>query len=202
MSRNRDIANVLSKSTSIALDSEVGLVPVTPSSIAVTGGSGSISLNTVSFTSASAVSLNGIFSSTYDNYTFVFTTTSNSATGYLYMRLRSLGSDITGSNYFSSVVQAAYANTTLGNDGGGNSQSTWNRFGYYDGTTDALTITGHILLPFSTAFTSFNNSRARSGYGSEFATGVYKATTSVDGITVYPAGGNITGTIQIYGHRK
>ncbi len=166
------------------------------------GASSLVLISSTSFTAQSTVSLNNIFSSTYDNYRFVFTTTSNSATGYLFMRLRSAGSDITGSNYFSSVVQAAYANTSLGNDGGGNSQSTWNRFGYYDGTTDALTITGDILLPFATAFTSFNNFRARSGYGSEFATGVYKATTSVDGITIYPAGGTITGTVRVYGYRN
>jgi len=41
-----------------------GLVQITPTSIAVTGGSGSISATgAVSFTSASAISLNGVFSS-------------------------------------------------------------------------------------------------------------------------------------------
>lgn len=159
-------------------------------------------INTTSFSAQSSVSLNNIFSATYDNYRFIFTTTSNSATGYLYMRLRSAGSDISGTNYFSSVTQAGYGSTQLSNDNGGNSQSTWNRFGYYDGTADALTITGDILLPFSSTHTSFNNLKARQGFGGEWSTGVYKATTSVDGITIYPAGGNITGTISVYGYRK
>jgi hypothetical protein len=163
---------------------------------------GLVLINSTSFSAQSSVSLNNIFSSTYDNYRFVFTTTSNSATGYLFMRLRSAGSDLTASSYNSSVVQAAYGTTALGNDNGGTNQSTWNRFGYYDGTTDTLTISGDILLPFATAYTSFNNSRARQGYGSEFSTGIYRATTSVDGITIYPSGGNITGSIQVYGYRK
>jgi hypothetical protein len=163
---------------------------------------GLVLINSTSFTAQSTVSLNNIFSSTYDNYRFVFTTTSNSATGYLFMRLRSSGSDLTASSYNSSVIQAAYGSTALGNDAGSTNQSTWNRFGYYDGTVDALTITGDILLPFVSAFTSFNNTKARQGYGGEWSTGVYRATTSVDGITIYPSGGNITGSIQVYGYRK
>jgi hypothetical protein len=118
------------------------------------------------------------------------------------MRLRSAGSDITASNYNSSVAQAAYGSTALGNDAGGAAQSTWNRFAYYDGTADALSISGDILLPFATGFTSFTNLRGRQGYGGEWSTGVYRATTSVDGITIYPSGGNITGNVQIYGYRK
>lgn len=166
-------------------------------------GAGTLVLiNTTSFSAASSVSLNNIFSSTYDNYRYILTTTSNSATGYLFMRLRSSGSDITSANYFSSVTQAGYGSTQLSNDNGGNSQTTWNRFGYYDGTADALSIIGDILLPFASSHTSFNNLKARQGFGGEWSTGVYKATTSVDGITIYPSGGNITGNVQIYGYRK
>ena len=166
-------------------------------------GAGTLVLiNTTSFSAASSVSLNSIFSSTYDNYRFVFTTTSNSATGYLYMRLRVSGSDLTASSYSSSVTQAAYGSTALGNDAGGSAQNTWNRFAYYDGTADALSVSGDILLPFASAFTSFTNLKARQGYGGEWATGVYRATTSADGITIYPTSGNITGNVQIYGYRK
>jgi len=182
---------------------DAGLRQIVPSSVAVGSGSATISGNgSVDFSGASGVSLNGIFTSTYDNYRFVFSTTSNSATGYLNMRLRSAGSDITATNYSSSVIQAAYGSTALGNDAGGTGQTTWSRFGYYDGTADALSISGDIFLPFVTAFTSFTNIKARQGYGGEISTGVYRATTSVDGITIYPGGGNITGSIQIYGYRK
>ena len=69
MGRARDIANVLSSSTNIALDSELGLSLITPTSVAVTGGSASISSSgVVSFSAASLVSLNDIFSATYTNY--------------------------------------------------------------------------------------------------------------------------------------
>lgn len=62
MGRARDIANVLSSSTNIALDSELGLSLITPTSVATSGGSSTISATgAVSFTSASAISLNGCF---------------------------------------------------------------------------------------------------------------------------------------------
>ena len=179
-----------------------GMKMVVPTSVAVGSGSGSVDTNgAVTFSAASSISLNGCFTSTYDNYRFVLTTTSNTATGYINLRLRSAGTDVTASNYFSSVVQAAYGSTALSNDNSGNSTATWSRFGYYDGTTDAYAASGDILLPFATAYTSFNVAKARSGYGSEFATGVYKATTSVDGITIYSAG-NFTGTLRVYGYKN
>jgi hypothetical protein len=179
-----------------------GMKMIVPTSVAVGSGSGSVDTNgAVTFTSSSSVSLNGCFTSTYDNYRFVLTTTSNTAGGYINLRLRSAGTDVTAANYFSSVVQAAYGSTAIGNDNSGNSTTTWSRFGYYDGTTDAYAASGDILLPYATAYTSFNAAKARSGYGSEFATGVYKATTSVDGITIYSAG-NFTGTLRVYGYKN
>jgi hypothetical protein len=223
MGRARDISKVFSTNTALATDSEIsafnyltqssastvyqtkataGLTLITPTSIANTSGTASIGANgTITFSGASTISLNGVFSSTYDNYRLIFTTTSNTASGYINLRLRSAGTDVTAGNYFSSVAQAAYGSTAIGNDNGGNSQTTWNRFGYYDGTTDAYASSGDVLLPFVSAFTSFNAAKARSGYGSEFATGVYKATTSVDGITIYSAG-NFTGTLSVYGYNK
>lgn len=197
-----EVESLATYATQSYADSQPGSKLIVPTSIAVGSGSGSISTQgAVTFSSASSISLNGVFSSTYDNYRLIFTTTSNTASGYINMRLRSAGTDVTAGNYFSSVVQAAYGSTAIGNDNGGNSQTTWNRFGYYDGTTDAYASSGDILLPFASAFTSFNAAKARSGYGSEFATGVYKATTSVDGFTIYSAG-NFTGTLRVYGYKN
>ena len=72
MGRARDISKVFSTGTALATDTEVsttyqtkaaaGLTLLTPSTISNTGGSASIGTNgTVSFTSASAISLNDIF---------------------------------------------------------------------------------------------------------------------------------------------
>ena len=103
MGRARDIANVLSSSTNIALDSELGLSLITPTSITATGGSATSSISstgTVSFTSASAISLNGVFSATYENYRVIFKGSLTTGSQDLKLRLRSSGSDNSTSNYF------------------------------------------------------------------------------------------------------
>ncbi len=106
MARSRDISKVLSSSTSIALDNELGLSLITPSSIAATGGSGSISsTGKISFTSASSISLNGIFSSTYQNYKVLFQVTAPTSGVDLTLRLRASGSDLTGASYDETVLR-------------------------------------------------------------------------------------------------
>ena len=179
-----------------------GLVQIVPTSIAATGGSGSISATgAVGFTSASAISLNGSFSSTYDHYRIILNISTNSAGGYLNLRLRASGTDLTTSDYSSSVIQAAFGSTALGNDNGGASQSTWNRFGYLDSSLPA-NIQTDLSSPYLSQYSFFTNFNTRTSYGHQTAGGVYKVTTLADGITIYPASGTITGTVQIYGYRK
>ena len=108
MARSRDISKVLSSNTTLATDAEVaasylttasastvyqtkataGLTLLTPASIANTGGTASIGANgTVSFTSASAISLNDVFSATYTNYQIVIEC-DGSTSAQIRMRLR------------------------------------------------------------------------------------------------------------------
>jgi hypothetical protein len=70
-------------------------------------------LGTVTFTGASSVSLNGVFSSTYDNYRIVFTTTTISN---IFMRLRVSNADETTSQYVY-VVQGFSLRLQLTNKG-------------------------------------------------------------------------------------
>ena len=108
MGRARDLANILSSSGNVALDSEMGLSLITPTSVATTGGSNSISTTgAVSFTSASAISLNDVFSSTYDRYKIIINQTGASVTnGQLQMRLRVAGSDNSATNYREQYIGA------------------------------------------------------------------------------------------------
>ena len=122
MGRARDISKVFSTGTALATDTEVsttyqtkaaaGLTLLTPTSIVATGGSATSSISstgTVSFTSASTISLNDVFSTTYDNYRIIFRSTT-STTGQIKLRLRVSGSDNTTSNY--SDVTFLVNNTT------------------------------------------------------------------------------------------
>ena len=181
------------------------LIQIVPTSIATTGGSATSSISAtgaVSFASASAISLNGCFSSTYDNYRLMISLSAASADTYLHARLRASGSDITTSNYNSAVIQAAFGSTTLANDNGGTSQSAWNRFGWLQAGTLALEVPTDIGSPNLSRYTSFSNFNSRSGYGHQTAGGTFNATTSADGITIYPLSGTISGTIRVYGYRN
>jgi len=89
-----------------------GLVAMTPSSIAYSGTSASINADgSVVFSACLSLSLNGVFTSSYDNY-MITMRTNDSATGANYFaRLRASGTDeASGSNYY--TRQSLYINGT------------------------------------------------------------------------------------------
>jgi hypothetical protein len=203
MGRARDIANVLSSSTNIALDSEVALIPITPTSISVTGGSGSIGANgTVTFSSGSSVSLNGCFTSTYDHYKILSSNTGSSTIVALNLKMRANGSDSAALYY--------------GGFTGANSEAASAVYGQLNGVSalrwavaksgETATVEARISNPFiSSARTQFANSftfsdgttgRVYNGGGSMVTD------TSFDGFSLIPESGTITGTVQVYGYRK
>ena len=85
----------------IALGTLPGLVPVIPTSVAVTGAGSSATANAqgqVTFTSCATLLLNGIFTSTYTNYKIVFEGV-GSANVLLNARLSVGGTPNTTANY-------------------------------------------------------------------------------------------------------
>ena len=86
-----------------------GLVVMTPTSIAYSGTSASINADgSVDFSAVTSLSLNGVFTSDYDNYMVVMRNTGNVVDNVV-VRLRTSGADATGTNY---VDQGLYANGT------------------------------------------------------------------------------------------
>jgi hypothetical protein len=205
MGRARDLANILSSSGNVALDSELGLSLITPTSIANTGGSASISsTGAVSFTSASAISLNGCFTSTYDNYRVIFTLSSVSANNGMNFRLRASGSDASSTDYYAggTINRANSATVSSQNIGAG----TTFELGPSGTAHPSNRCIIDFLNPFSSLYTGVHISTAgfdsgTSHYG-RYVAGNYIATTSFDGFTFYPTTGNITGTIRVYGYRN
>lgn len=203
MGRARDIANVLSSSTNIALDSELGLSLITPTSITATGGSATISsTGAVSFTSASAISLNGCFSSTYQNYRIILTLTAKSVTDELWMRLRSSGTDSTGTNY---NLAGYYAGTPAVGNGSLSTQTKWTFYGVNSAAAGRNVFPIDIANPFLTQETTGAASTASQGTTGFYWQGLaflHDAGTSYDGFTFLPQTGTITGTIRVYGYRN
>lgn len=199
MGRARDLANILSSSGSVALDSEMGLSLITPTSIAVTGGSGSISSSgNVSFTSASAISLNGVFSSTYNDYK-IFYKVSPSVSNAQSITLRQSGSDSIVS-YNGSYVNWFSNSTSVGNNQINNA-SFFRTESHQDGVNVFDLISPYLeeRTKLVGTRTSWETSRSVQG----LVLGMHNVLSSYDGITFAPVGGGvITGSIQVYGYRK
>jgi hypothetical protein len=202
MGRARDLANILSSSGNVALDSELGLTLITPTSIAATGGSGSISSSgAVSFTSASAISLNGCFSSTYDNYLILVSYTGTGSSVNLNIRLRVSGTDASGtSTYNFQYIDGSNTSIT-----GARDSSAYHLIGTSSSTASMLQSSKvHLYDVFKaspTAIQAENQSNISSGY-LRFSGGSHTVSTSYDGFTIYPGSGNLTGIVSVYGYRK
>jgi hypothetical protein len=200
MGRARDLANILSSSGNVALDSELGLSLITPTSVAVTGGSATSSISStgaVSFTSASAISLNGVFNSNYLIYKVISTIQATSGTPNLQIRYRNSGTDSTSTNYFS-----------FGIIGGGTALGQVSLSGQTTGrisqiSTDLTYFSMDIYGP-NTNTTMPSNVVSYYPSGGSYTThtvdynGVYVA----EGFTIFPATSSVSGTIMVYGYRK
>jgi hypothetical protein len=210
MARSRDISKVLSSNTTLATDAEVaatyqtkaaaGLTLLTPTSIVATGGSGSISTNgAVSFTSASAISINNVFSTTYDNYLVKLDYTASTGNG-MYLRLRASGTDANGTDYFRQMVTGD-AGTASGNR---ESSSTYYNFGYSStGRSSAkLEINSPFIARPTTGNVMFNEQTNTSDIATRSSSWGHNVSTAYDGMTIYPNTGTLTGTVSVYGYNK
>ncbi len=208
MGRARDLANILSSSGSVALDSEVGLIPITPTSISTTGGSATSSISAtgaVSFASASAINLNGCFSSTYESYKVIIKiTASQDQVISTFARLRS-GTTDTSTNYKSFIFSPLADNYTTGTSVTGTSttglivgfrhSSTGNSVSSFDLHYPQLENQTHIQGNYnSTGTTTLGNAG--------LIIGMLNDTVQYSSISFFMATGVMTGNICVYGYRK
>lgn len=181
-----------------------GLVPVIPSSVAVGSGSGSFNSTTglVTFTGASSISINGIFTSSYTNYKVEFNLreTTNNTTA-LWTRLRATGTDTTTGYYYQGPD--GYVNSG-GNASGSTGAYNFNAFlvGYATPSSGSGDI--DFMRPQEAAATGFHsrNQALNTTTGALYTRlvqGANTSTTQFDGFTLYPNANGITGTIKVYG---
>lgn len=148
-----------------------------------------------SFSASTAVSVNDVFSSTYENYKVILTWRA-SGNNTMRLRVRTSGSDYTGNKYFT----IGYSYTGTINEG----DTTSGIIGWSD-----VTGTGGAEINFFRPFTNTSDTAytivetgPRSGsfvYGPFMAGGGVRENRSDTGFTIYPDSGNITGTIRVYG---
>jgi hypothetical protein len=183
------------------LDAPTGLKLIVPTSVAVGSGTGSVGTKgTVTVSGASTISLNGVFSATYDHY-LIWTSMTNSGQVNMTMRYRVAGTDNTTSNYQFGVGIKTLYDATWANDGQGLT-ATSQPIGY--NSTDA-SLNVRLYNPFKTQLTKFTSEFVATAAGSGvtyYHSGLFNATTSFDGFSLIPSSGTSTGTIQVYGYTK
>lgn len=194
--------NVNSPTGASAITS-MGLKNVVPTSVTVGSGSATINANGfVTFTGASSISLNGVFSSTYTNYMVNLVETSASVQdATIWGRLRNAGTDLATSYYEGGTLQSGATLTAINNL----NISQWDM----GKTHSATEPNAHASLrcaffqpylprptTFYTESTSWNGSLMISYRFSGFNT----ALTSYDSISFIPSSGTYGGTVQIFGY--
>lgn len=184
------------------LRSQPGMVLLTPTSIAHSGTSASIGANgQVTFTAVTSLSLNGVFSATYDNYIVAYQALAGVGNANLNMRLRVSGSDNSTANsyvyqYISADNTTIAAERLTGDVGSVGNITTTTRSGW------TISFYGPFLAQ-PTAYRSVGVLGLSSAYFFDRA-GTHNQSTSYDGFTVLSAGGSVTstGTIAVYGVRS
>jgi hypothetical protein len=188
--------NTTQLATTAFVQSAGGLVLVSPTSIANSGGSASASGGEVSFTGVSSVSLNGVFSSAYENYSMQVILT-GSAGGDFRIRLRDAGSDA-ATNYKAQRLYAQSSTVATYADG----TTTSARIGEI-GTSKGCII-ANIYQPNAADATLFNSLQTNTVTSAflDLAGCSHSTATAYTGFTVFPNSGTITGTIRVYGYRN
>ena len=176
-----------------------GLVVMTPSSIAYSGTSASINADgSVDFSAVTSLSLNGVFTSSYDNYMVTIRLNSSASTDTL-ARLRIGGTDnSTASSY---VYQSMNADGTTVNA----ARSTQTYWAW--GRSQAVQRTGQTIYLFGPNLSQPTAMRQVSANDASSAriydtSGTHNQSTAYDGFTIYPNSGNFTGLVTVFGFNQ
>jgi hypothetical protein len=191
------VANAYTKSeTDGVAAAAAGLRMVVPTSVAVGSGTGSVdAIGNVTFSGASSVSLNGCFSSTYDNYLINWDLVSSVSFG-LQVRFRSGSTDATTSDYHTQLGQDNSTSVTGLRVAGASFLDLF--------PSGQVTSRGSYLiqLPFLAAQTSLiGTSYDLTNDRSVRSMGRYNSTNSYNGITFLASTGTMTGTFRVYGYK-
>jgi hypothetical protein len=178
--------------------SQVGLVPIVPTSVAVGSGTGSVNASGLfTFTGASTVTMNGIFTASYRNYKIIYLSTSNTAGASVNFRFAQTGTATTATSW----VTAGYYYGTTGSGVLTPSSGAVEAYiggligtGYSNLSTHAeITISDNRCTSLSGGFPN--------GAGGATVTSLWNgAITGFDGFRLSTSSGNWTGTMKVYGY--
>lgn len=192
---------VLSKATGTDLDFSWvtaagggGLTLVSPSSIAFSGTSASTTAGKTVFSACTSLSLNGIFTSTYENYIVIFSNLVQSAGNVMtFMRYRAGGTDTTSGYSTVAGYQAAGGTMQYNPD-------VTDKHNCFQVDTTRSMAYFTICNPQTATATTMVSEFQTSNYN--YTKGRQSGTTQFDGITIFNASLTFTGTVRVYGFQN
>ena len=160
---------------------------------------GAVLLNTTTFSAVSSVSINNVFSATYDNYLIDLNVTSISTNGQIGFRIGSSGTPITTSTYYGGGYYSYTASTS------GVFASAAGTYGYLGGIDAGAQscTTFRIMNPYlaqRTGYLSHHSILSSTGYAYNYG-GSNTNSTSYTDCFIVPTAGTITGTVRVYGYK-
>ncbi len=180
-----------------------GLVPMVPPTVSVSGGTAAAnSLGVITFSGASSISLNNVFTSAYANYRVLisgglFTSSNNSE---IWMRFRAAGTDASSFYFDQGIIQLGV------NAPAASYASNSNRIGI--GNLSTNNYASFSMDVFSPALSAFETMTTFSGYGFSGSTfhitksSLHDVAASYDGLTLGVSAGTFTGTVQVLGYNS
>lgn len=162
---------------------------------------GLVHINTTTFSAASSVSINSVFSATYDNYRIAVTIpTSNAQSNSVLWRLRKSGTDSSSGYYFGGWVVTSAGGTSAFSG----SNAAQLELGQTTGSSRVNSAYIDVSLPFAVARTGFYanvQSMTDVAYIRPVG-GVHDVGESYDGFSLVAFTGTITGTVITYGYKN
>ena len=183
-----------------------GLNLVVPASVSVGSGSFTLSANgQVTFTGASSVSINGCFTSAYDNYRITLDPTASVGTdSALSFRYRASGSDLSTSTYVNQ--RTVGFNTTIITSANVTGTSLHPLSLIHSTRADLYYASIELRNPFLARKKLYRAEihvpDSTPTYYIESHAGWNTTSTSFDGFSIFTAGTSISGTIRIYGYNN
>lgn len=200
MTRSRDLASLGDNSSKLE---QQGLIQVIASSV-TKGASGSASVDSkgvVTFSGTESISLNGIFTSTYDNYKVLGNLSLSNTTANLLMRYRDSGTDQSSAYYTGGMVAFTGGAGAFGTGTGATTQTSITLSLNLNNET-AVSFSLDVMQPqISDTTPTFGFSKRRNSR-IDIVNYNYYFGESYDGFTILPSAGTITGNIQVYGYNK
>lgn len=180
-----------------------GLVVMTPSSVAKTGTGSTATINSngsVVFADCETLSLNGVFTSSYDNYMIVLRFTT-SLGGVIHGRLRLSGTDSTSTSDYNSQFIRTNDTTISG------SRSTGNGYWWCASTSDTTMSSGYSCYIFGPNLAQPTAYRAISAENNQGARiydfcGTHELSTAYDGISFFQSLGTMSGLFTVFGFNQ